>query len=560
MRMPSSRQVRPLFLLAALLLVALLVFQTQVARAQEAISTPVKPLPDSLAGGDPDADIERKVALGELAIAKADLCAKLKGKNSRINLGCEKVASVKDAKKVWEKNTESSAWEALSVIDSSKHDGKEVEALVDQIMEDALGSVKIDNGLLKFGKANQAETTGRLIFACGQISGCLKRALNAEERVAVAQFLLSVSPVTAPVALGLKALSDFGMVSVSHKQQDKSATVLVTSLVGKPLSFKLGKGTASIVSLVPGKPNEIKVEFDKKEGVLAKVPVEIEVSNGVKTSFDLHFEAAVSFSTAKLVIREKSTVKKEITIGNHPATFDASVSLEPGQTLEITLTSLAGSASFCPEQAVFGFSSSGNEFQVPAACSDREIRVSITNTLRVAEDLKFQSGAYDLVFIASDDKMSNPTKWKMGKVHLSLSPPPEKKHEPLFTHSLLHESDTTLKALPEIHHVFRQPDRRAPFIVSLVFTGAQIGALLALLIGLLTRGFNPLVILKSVKLMFFTAVLLGTELLFCWYWLGVAGAPNMESLAYKYLPPVMITLYLASKNVFPTSGKKSAQM
>ncbi len=40
----------------------------------------------------------------------------------------------------------------------------------------------------------------------------------------------------------------------------------------------------------------------------------------------------------------------------------------------------------------------------------------------------------------------------------------------LYSKPLLHESDTTLKPLAEIHHQFRQPEQRAPFIVSLVFT------------------------------------------------------------------------------------------
>ena len=41
----------------------------------------------------------------------------------------------------------------------------------------------------------------------------------------------------------------------------------------------------------------------------------------------------------------------------------------------------------------------------------------------------------------------------------------------LYAKPLLHESDTTLKALPEIHHRFREQEQREPWIVSLVFTG-----------------------------------------------------------------------------------------
>ena len=42
--------------------------------------------------------------------------------------------------------------------------------------------------------------------------------------------------------------------------------------------------------------------------------------------------------------------------------------------------------------------------------------------------------------------------------------------KPLYTEPLLHESDTTLEALPEIEHVMRAPDARPSSIVSLLFT------------------------------------------------------------------------------------------
>jgi oligosaccharyltransferase complex subunit delta (ribophorin II) len=50
---------------------------------------------------------------------------------------------------------------------------------------------------------------------------------------------------------------------------------------------------------------------------------------------------------------------------------------------------------------------------------------------------------------------------------------------PLYSRALLHDSDTTLTALPEKHHTFRPPHRRAPTVVSLVFTALVLAPLVA---------------------------------------------------------------------------------
>lgn len=62
--------------------------------------------------------------------------------------------------------------------------------------------------------------------------------------------------------------------------------------------------------------------------------------------------------------------------------------------------------------------------------------------------------------------------WDLGAVHLSLGAAPPLADSPLYAKPLLHESDITLKALPEIKHVMRAQDTRPPFVVSYAFTGA----------------------------------------------------------------------------------------
>ena len=526
--------------------------------AQEVVLAPPKQLQEGT--GTSDADVELNYARG--AIKLSDVCSRLKSRPARSSFGCDRPTTLKDAKKIWERNEETSAWEAISALDEEKFGKKETRALVDQIMEDALGSVKIDNGKLSIGKVSPPETTGRTIFACGTQPECLKRALTPEERVAVAQYLLSVPTVSSGVALGLKALSDFGMASIAVNQNKNAeiATVSVSSLIGQPLTWKTGKNTSPLVKAT-GKANEIKVTFDAKQGKIAKVPVEIELNSGLKHTVFLSFDVNAEISNAKVLVKEKSTVKSENAIGSYPSKLDKVINVDRNEVVDLSVTVTSNGAALCPEQATFGFlatDGSSREYLVPGTCSDKEVRATIPNGQKLADELKFISGTYEIVFIASDERMSNPTFWKLAKAQLALSSPPEKKHEPLFTHHLLYESDTTLKALPEIHHQFREPDRRAPFVLSLVFSSSQVGLVLALIVTLGILGFRPADVLKSGRVLIFASVLTFIEAVLFWYWIAPSGAPNMESLAYKYIPPLLIVLLMATRQAFSRSSSSSS--
>jgi len=546
-----------------ILLTLWLTLAALLASAQEVVRAPVKQLPE--AKGQADIDVEFGYASG--AVKLQDVCVKLKGKLARSTFGCDKAASLKDAKKIWEKNEESSAWEALAALDEAKFGKAETAAFADQVMEDALGSVKIQGGKLNFGKVSPAETTGRLIFACSRLHECLKRTLTAEERIAVSDYLLTVEPITSGVALGLAALSEFGMVSVSVKQEknSQSAIIRANSLTGKPLKWKSGKGTSPLVSVKSD--DEVTVTFDSK-GKLAKVPVELDLPANLKHIIFLQFEVIASFGPAKVLVKDKSIVKSESVVQAPPSSLDKPVLVDKGEFLELSVPVSSGSTVLCPEQAVFGFISAdgSSQYLVPGTCSSTEVRVSIPNGAKLGEELKYTSGVYDVVFIASDERMSNPLMWRLARAQLSLSPLPEKKHEPLFTRHLLYESDTAIKTLPEIHHQFRQPDRRAPILLSLIFSSAQVGLLLALFVNLVLVGFKPVDVFKSVRVMFFAATLGLVELVFAWYWIAPSGAPNMESLAYKYLPPLITLLVAATRNVISGarggggSNKKTASM
>lgn len=164
-----------------------------------------------------------------------------------------------------------------------------------------------------------------------------------------------------------------------------------------------------------------------------------------------------------------------------------------------------------------------------------------------------------MVLLVSDDKMAKPVRRALGAVTVVPFERAGKKELPLFATSLLHESDTTRSALPEIHHQFRVPDRRAPKLFALVFTAVQVVLLLGLVVVFHTHNhFHVLKMLSSPRLAFFGAVLTAIEVVFVWYWVGEFGAPNMENLTYKYLPPLLVVLTIASKAVMASPAVGAA--
>lgn len=87
-----------------------------------------------------------------------------------------------------------------------------------------------------------------------------------------------------------------------------------------------------------------------------------------------------------------------------------------------------------------------------------------------AQIFKYLSGDYAVHALIADTKFEKSFDWDLGTLELLLPNEPDAVDYPLYTKTLLHESDTTLKALPEIKHIMRQEDSRPSFIVSYIFT------------------------------------------------------------------------------------------
>ena len=89
----------------------------------------------------------------------------------------------------------------------------------------------------------------------------------------------------------------------------------------------------------------------------------------------------------------------------------------------------------------------------------------------------YHSGKHHVELILGASAFEKAIVWDLGHVELQLGAAPAETPSPLYKKPLQYESDTTLKALPEIQHVMRQEDPRPSVTVSLFFTGAVLAPL-----------------------------------------------------------------------------------
>jgi hypothetical protein len=79
-------------------------------------------------------------------------------------------------------------------------------------------------------------------------------------------------------------------------------------------------------------------------------------------------------------------------------------------------------------------------------------------------------GVHEATLIIGDPTLEGAVEWSLGLVDLELQARTEEEH-PLYTRSLLHHTDTTLKPLPEISHRFRKMETGGLSVATLVFLG-----------------------------------------------------------------------------------------
>lgn len=97
--------------------------------------------------------------------------------------------------------------------------------------------------------------------------------------------------------------------------------------------------------------------------------------------------------------------------------------------------------------------------------SDGELVAKITSAA-IAKQIGTQGGLFELALLLGDTSVSKPLQWVLADVTVKHAPLDDGKQPP----SPVNKMDQISAPKIEISHVFRQPDKRPPAIVSLFFT------------------------------------------------------------------------------------------
>ena len=449
--------------------------------------------------------------------------------------------------------------------------------VVKDAMKDALGAAKVERDTLHFD--GSVEATGALVASCGLHAGCLEKGFAAEELDAVARYLARgfASPASAPAAkaaaaLGLRALSEQNRVlaitlepaEVAPSAKAARVQVKVTTLLGAPAAPGKWELLDAPAAVVPEDTNGAVLVDASKFPASGALMLAFKLLDGVRFEREVRLSAvAASFAPARFAaVASKAAggARREATAA-HPGS--ATLALEEGETLEATIKVLgATGAAVRPQQAVLRLSPvarAGGDAKAPASTTTRaassgefyaaltssgdaagELRASVPVS-KLADPLGYASGEYDATVVVSDASLV-PASWRAARLSIKFArSAPEPKRLPLFERPLLHDSDTTLVPLPEIHHQFRPADRRAPALVALLFSGGIVALLVAFVGVAAYLGFLGRIAKSALTpLSLSVAVVLALDV---WYWLGPGvGAPDFVVLLLYYMLPAFAVL------------------
>ncbi|KAJ0410643.1 hypothetical protein ATCC90586_009124 [Pythium insidiosum] len=151
----------------------------------------------------------------------------------------------------------------------------------------------------------------------------------------------------------------------------------------------------------------------------------------------------------------------------------------------------------------------------------------------LSKKFSYKSGDHQLQVIVGDPTFERGLVWDLGTVELLLGAAPPQAPSPLYAKPLLHESDTTLSALPEIKHVMRPQDPRPPIAVSLAFSAAVAAPFVFFLLFVLQLRLNVSKLFHGANLVFglgFLASLAAIFALFAWYWIELTMYTTLSYL------------------------------
>lgn len=173
-----------------------------------------------------------------------------------------------------------------------------------------------------------------------------------------------------------------------------------------------------------------------------------------------------------------SVVSKDA--ASYPSAPLKSLGVGPQQQLEVTF-SVSGPK---PQQVMVLIISkaSGATGTVLAKSKKGSTYSAVLNPASLATQLGSLTGEFEVVLLVGSSSVSKAVRWSLGTVVLS-GPSSKPAHR-----SIANQRHVFVR--PEIHHIFRAPDKRAPAPVSLAFAGLALAPLLLVFIGAGVVGAN----------------------------------------------------------------------
>ncbi|CAM6034903.1 unnamed protein product [Sphagnum compactum] len=170
--------------------------------------------------------------------------------------------------------------------------------------------------------------------------------------------------------------------------------------------------------------------------------------------------------------------------------------------------------------------------------------------LGLVEKLQYLSGTYSVVLIVGDETMENSFVWTLASLDLDLPEAPEGTALPP---TVPVEVNARFAPKPEIAHIFRQPEKRPPILLSNVFLGLTLLPLIGFFVGLRYLGANiklfPTTGLLGVAAFSFHGAIASILLLYFLFWLKLDLFTTLKVLGFlvllTLLPGHSILSYLA---------------
>ena len=160
-----------------------------------------------------------------------------------------------------------------------------------------------------------------------------------------------------------------------------------------------------------------------------------------------------------------------------------------------------------------------------------------------AKDFGHSSGKYKVSLIVGDAVISNPVDWHVADIALSF---PASGESPTAA-----AADDISKARPEIRHLFREPEKRPPAVVSNLFTLLCLAPIGIMFVGWIVVGVNVSSFSFSLSSIGFHAGLFTIFALYYYFWLQL----NMFT-TFKYLLGVGVVTFLCGNSMLIKIAEK----